>query len=141
MTKIDSDFAVLEAEAAAAADEQWQKNIDTTYGWMSWSKKSFHFECGMGWKHIIEDTLRRIDLSLTDPDLREDFSISQIKQKYGYLRIYFDGGDASTDVHVNVAEEVSETICELCGRMGSLRNRHGWLSVRCDECLEARHNS
>jgi len=57
---------------------------------------------------------------------------SQVKEKYGTLRFYIDGG---TDEHyalISFAEGMSYRTCDVCGRPGKL-NRNGWLSVRCKE--------
>lgn len=138
MSKTNSDLALRDAEATEAENAAWDAEIDGRYGWMS-GNGSLYFECGRGWKYLLEDMLRRIDLSLNSPEKRAEFRLAQVKEKYGTLSVYFDGGDASTQAHVRVAEELSETTCEVCSRPGRMRNSGGWCSVRCDECFESKH--
>ena len=42
---------------------------------------------------ILKDMLERIDATLTDPEDRDAFRISQVKQKFGELRCYHTGDE------------------------------------------------
>lgn len=57
----------------------------------------------------------------------------QIKEKFGGLRIYHSGGDDYIDGAIDMAEEMSFKICELCGNPGK-PNEGGWISTLCDSC-------
>lgn len=57
---------------------------------------------------------------------------SQVKEKYGTLRFYYDGGDDYVRGLVSMAEWASANICEVCGERGKIRGT-GWLYVSCDK--------
>lgn len=56
----------------------------------------------------------------------------QVKEKFGTLRFYYDGGDDYVLGVVNMAESLSACTCEVCGNHGKITG-NGWLSVRCVE--------
>jgi hypothetical protein len=56
----------------------------------------------------------------------------QVKEKFGTLRFYYDGGDDYVRGMVTLADNLSEVTCEVCGAPGKIRDK-GWVSVRCDE--------
>lgn len=57
---------------------------------------------------------------------------TQVKEKFGGLRFYYNGGDEFIEGLVQMAEEFSYKICEKCGNAGKLRNK-GWIRTLCDE--------
>ncbi len=106
----------------------WDEELCDRFGWMGggW----LHFECRPGWGYLLKDVLTRIDLAL-DEDERQTFRISQIKEKFGTLSIYHNGGQ-----HISMltaaAQHASSQICDICGRLG--RPRGGpYLATRCGE--------
>lgn len=56
----------------------------------------------------------------------------QIKEKFGTLRFYYDGGDEYISGLVAMAEWVSSVTCEECGERGKLRGG-GWVYTACDK--------
>ena len=81
--------------------------------------------------------------------------LSQVKEKYGTLRVYYDivanyeekdvkhldAKDVDADYHrfkggvemaILIAEHRSAIICEICGKPGKLR-KGGWIKCLCDE--------
>ncbi|MNP40016.1 hypothetical protein D3C76_1336220 [compost metagenome] len=57
---------------------------------------------------------------------------SQIKEKFGTLRFYYRGeGDDFVEGLIDLAEELSGNICEICGSVGLTYERNNWLSTRC----------
>ena len=57
----------------------------------------------------------------------------QVKEKYGGLRVYFNGGDDYVDGLISMAENMSYKICETCGQKG-YPNKEGWIITLCDKC-------
>lgn len=57
--------------------------------------------------------------------------VAQIKEKFGGLRFYMDGGDSFCNGAIHMAEVIAETTCEVCGKEGKLR-RGGWIKTLCD---------
>lgn len=58
---------------------------------------------------------------------------SQVKEKYGTLRLYLTGYPLGFDAIECEAEEKSKRVCELCGRSGKLVGTN-WLYTRCYKC-------
>jgi hypothetical protein len=63
--------------------------------------------------------------------------VTQIKEKFGGLRFYYDGGDAAVIGMVRMAEEMASIACEKCGAPGKLRSG-GWITTLCDAHEEER---
>jgi len=69
--------------------------------------------------------------------LRPDTTVQQVvaiqvKEKFGTLRFYANGGDQYTDGLIAMAESMSSITCEICGHPGKIRHS-GWLKSLCDE--------
>ena len=59
--------------------------------------------------------------------------ITQIKEKFGDLRVFLAGAnDAAFDL-VHEAEDQSSTTCEWCGAPGQKR-QDGWILTLCEIC-------
>lgn len=90
---------------------------------------------GKGWWPLLEELF---------PKLKEQgvTSISQIKEKFGTLRLYLGTyPDSMTEEQRKkvwelccFAEAETEKICQTCGEMGTKRIDNGWVSIRCDPC-------
>lgn len=59
------------------------------------------------------------------------FVAAQVKEKFGTLRFYYDGGDDYINGVVSFAENSSAHTCEECGLPGKLRHG-GWVRTLCD---------
>ncbi len=58
-------------------------------------------------------------------------TVSQIKEKFGGLRFYYDGGDEYVVGLVDMAEMWANRTCETCGTLGKQRDG-GWVRTLCD---------
>ncbi len=67
------------------------------------------------------------------------FSIEQVKEKFGTLRIYYTSGDQYIEGVVSSIANLSSTTCEECGNVGKLRNV-GWMKTLCDTHFKAKEN-
>jgi hypothetical protein len=77
-----------------------------------------------GWYDLIDD------LSDNITQLDSNAKYSQIKEKFGLLKIYINSNlDEIRELVVKACEQSSK-ICEECGKPGRL-NKGSWLSVRC----------
>ena len=74
---------------------------------------------------VLTDVIRADQLS---------FQATQVKEKFGQLRFYAQGGTARTRALIDAAELRSGTICEGCGDTSYLRNRGGLITTICDSC-------
>lgn len=66
---------------------------------------------------------------------------TQIKEKFGTLRLYFDGGDEYIHSVFSEAETLSETTCESCGSEQGVQRTKGWMRTLCDTCESNRFKS
>ena len=73
------------------------------------------------------------------PEIIEQVTVNQVKEKFGTLRFYYSGGDAYIDGLVAMAESMSAATCEECGAPGRVRHG-GWLRCLCDEHAQASGN-
>jgi hypothetical protein len=93
------------------------------------------FECGNGWEPLLRRLSTQLDL--ISKSFMCGITVTQVKEKYGTLRFYYNT-DASVDVDTIIracvyqAEALSGHICEECGEAGEA-NDSGWISVRCED--------
>jgi hypothetical protein len=59
--------------------------------------------------------------------------VTQVKEKFGQLRIYLRGGDECVAFIPAIAELVSGCMCELCGDPGNVVSIEGWSAARCEK--------
>jgi hypothetical protein len=71
------------------------------------------------------------------PDAIPQVVIAQVKEKFGGLRFYYDGGDSHISGMVRMAEIWAGHTCETCGKPGTIRHG-GWIRTLCDEHEEER---
>ena len=93
-------------------------------------------ECGAGWRDVLERACTRIRSALQDHG--GSFRFTQIKEKYGSARLYWEGtlskeAKAEIEEAIDLAEARSACTCEHCGKRGRLLDRGGWLATACDE--------
>jgi hypothetical protein len=94
---------------------------------------AFGFEVGPGWLKILEKRLPDIDRIVKEKKLT-DFRITQVKEKFGEIRIYSNWSiDEIDDVLHEIEDECGKT-CETCGSGSAIFRTDGWLRVSCQEC-------
>ena len=96
---------------------------------------AFGFECSEGWYPLIYETLDKIQAIVDRDNL--DLEITQIKEKFGELRIYTSGYTDEIEDIIQEATKKSLKTCEVCGEPGKLVEIHGWWMTRCEKCLES----
>ena len=57
--------------------------------------------------------------------------VEQVKEKFGTLRFYYQGGDEFVHGAVWLAESLSGHLCEECGAPGK-RTGGGWVRTLCE---------
>ncbi|WP_017518983.1 antitoxin Xre/MbcA/ParS toxin-binding domain-containing protein [Pseudomonas nitroreducens] len=98
----------------------------------------FGCECQDGWFGLIYAACDLVQQHI-DHTGSEQAIASQIKEKFGGLRFYHHGGDDYVTAVVDLVEQLSVSVCELCGGPGCIRERDGWLGARCqrhEQCNE-----
>jgi hypothetical protein len=114
--------------------------------------KAMGIQCNDGWYDLLDSLCYRISVHCTaqntryivetdkyefvlegDPEYMQVVA-AQIKEKMGELRFYTDGGDATTEGMIQMAEQMSTRICELCGSPAKTSRDSGWWHTTCDAC-------
>lgn len=104
-----------------------------------------------GWQPLL------VELDAKLKERWPDYTISQVKEKFGTLRFYADPGieapdfgddEAGTAAHnqwyadnvdafhdlIHEYEAKTAEICEVCGNPGKLGDRNYWWATRCPDC-------
>lgn len=97
----------------------------------------FGFELGKGWKDLILNSLPELSKIVKEREIK-DFSISQIKEKFGGLRIYYSPRDEEVQNFVEKLENKCDKTCEICGADNAVIRNGGWVRTLCDNCQEER---
>jgi hypothetical protein len=101
---------------------------------------NLYFECGDGWYHIIDCLAQQIDFIIEEDKLDREFCyVSQVKEKYGILRVYMASETDKMSALIRFAEDLSAMTCEVCGSPGRM-NMGRWLEVRCDSHSKSVNN-
>lgn len=103
-----------------------QSHIDSQNEWVEkYGKKVYE-----------EMVVKGEDTSHMNMELIPQVVAVQVKEKFGGLRFYYDGGDKLIEGMVHLAENLSFRICEKCGAMNDLvgRNSTGWIRTTCRDC-------
>ena len=113
--------------------EKYPKMFSNPYG---------GFAVGAGWWPIIESLCANIQSHVDwKQEQKEKYgrgegctqvTVAQIKEKFGGLRFYYDGGNDTVDGMVRMAESWAARSCEECGKPGTSRSG-GWIRTLCDE--------
>jgi hypothetical protein len=88
-------------------------------------------ECGNGWYALLDGLCFTISQHQSKLDEANRIKLKQIKEKFGGLRVYYDGGDNYIAGAVDMAEKMSYYTCEVCGNQGE-PNTTGWISTLCE---------
>lgn len=95
---------------------------------------AFGLMCGPGWYPLIYETLDKIRAIVDRDGL--DLEVTEIKEKFGELRIYTSSYTDEIYKIIQKASEKSIQTCEICGKYGALTEVNGWWMTRCEKCLE-----
>jgi len=100
----------------------------------------FHYK-KLGYKD--EDIEKTVTKDLEKKPFREAFReivpqlcFTQIKEKFGTLRVYTRGGDEYCEGVISMATSMSAITCEECGMPGK-KTGIGWITTLCDKCVKS----
>jgi len=128
--------------------DEFEKRITEKYPKL-FSRPVGGFAISEGWWPIIESLCANIqghidhvikyrDILLKDNPYKHKISdpidqatVSQIKEKFGGLRFYYEGGDDIVDGMVRMAEAWADHSCEACGAPGNRDGSSGWIRTLC----------
>ena len=115
-----------------------QRNLPMTETCMCWG-----FSCGDGWYKILDSLCYQIQNYIDwKQEQKEKYGRGegckqvvavQVKEKFGGLRFYYEGGDEHISGMVRMAEEWAVNTCEKCGETGKYQVTNGWHYVACDK--------
>ena len=98
------------------------------------SIKDIPWECGKGWWPLIEKVAAAID-SFNANHPESPVEVSQIKQKFGGLRIYHHNTPEDLRQLIDEAVAASWHTCEKCGSTTDVTtNLEGYRLTLCPEC-------
>lgn len=114
--------------------ERYPRIFSQRWGDMTETAMCWGFECGDGWYEILDALCCSIQSYINSNPHHNVSQVvaTQVKEKFGTLRFYVDGGNDYTDGMIRMAEVLSERTCEQCGASGKMRGA-GWLYVACDQ--------
>jgi hypothetical protein len=120
--------------------EAFANKMETAYPKM-FADRYGGFAVGAGWWPILEalcaNIQSHIDWRNKESETVPQVVVEQIKEKFGGLRFYYQGGDEQIHGMVRMAEAWADRSCEECGAPGERRNG-GWIRTLCDQ-HEAEH--
>ena len=133
-----------------------QKDLDKTQTAMCWG-----ISCGDGWYDLIDDLCGNIQNRVENVNRNLQYKLEnspktlvptksdpfvceavQVKEKFGSLRFYVEGGDDYIDGLISMAESISLNTCSECGEK-SIKNKtgRGWIYTLCKDCDDKRKNN
>lgn len=114
--------------------EVFAKNMEERFPKM-FARSYGGFAVGSGWYPILEklcaNIQSHIDWKEKQGNAVPQVVVAQIKEKFGGLRFYYDGGDEYVSGLVRMAESWADIACEECGGAGRRRDG-GWIRTLCD---------
>ena len=120
----------------------FSKQMEDQFPEMFGHKHYGGFAVGEGWWPILKALCANIQSHIDWKNEQRDkyqrgegcpqVVVRQIKEKFGGLRFYYDGGDETVSGMVRMAETWADSSCEKCGKPGHRRSG-GWIRTLCDE--------
>ena len=93
------------------------------------SKKNCGLDISPGWYDIVERLFEILEASGF-----KDIRVQQIKEKFGGLRFYYEGGDRGLYDKIEKVESQAYQTCDICSAEGEVTNSEsGWRITRCKE--------
>jgi hypothetical protein len=93
----------------------------------------FGFEVGDGWYWLLDNLMENIQNYCKWNNI-PNIEVTQVKEKWGGLNFYYNGGNELISGMVWLAEHMSYKICEQCGTTENVGKTKGWVSVSCKDC-------
>lgn len=94
------------------------------------SSTGFYFGVNDGWYPLINTLCARIENDIKYSRM-PTVEVVQVKEKFGGLRFYINGGDDRAHAYIAMAEAISFTMCEVCGDTKDIHYTSGWIKTLC----------
>ena len=111
------------------------ETLSTKYPKILASLRYGSIECGDGWGDLLDVLCGSIQSYIDTHDQIPQVEALQIKEKFGGLRFYCNGGNEYINGMIRLAEELSYKICDVCGNKGE-PNIASYISTRCKEHIK-----
>lgn len=93
------------------------------------------FDCvPSGWRKMCWDLCKELK-QVIEEDHLTDYKIHQVKEKWGQLCWYDEGGNKRTFDIVEKYEDLSARVCQICGRPAEYETK-GWIGYYCLKCAK-----
>lgn len=95
-----------------------------------------------GWERLFLLFAKHLKIELDKYHYTDKFRFTQIKEKYGSLRLYNSGypKDSNVSELEYIFEHLSTYVCEDCGRIAKYETP-GWITELCDSCFKTSYQS
>lgn len=114
-----------------APKNAWTGELDKDY---DYSYMHGEYDIPEGWQVLFLLYCKNIRPLLLATNYLDKFYFTQVKEKYGTLRLY-NGGYPNNFEHItSVYEGFSEYICQVCGKPSKFETG-GWIGYFCPQCL------
>lgn len=134
--------------------ERYPKIFANRHEDMTTTAMCWGFDCGDGWFNILDQLCSQIQHHIDWKEKQRNWAIDfnskaaqeemrvvpesipqvvayQVKEKFGTLRFYYNGGNERISGMVALAEGMSAVSCERCGCPAKIRG-DGWVQTLCD---------
>lgn len=103
-------------------------------------------ECGVGWFGVLDALFTSLEQQIIEGIRLDRWQrqsdeatrliswpcATQVKEKFGGLRVYMSKPSAEMTELIELAVNRARVTCDVCGEPGVLRDTSGWLRTRCD---------
>lgn len=93
----------------------------------------FPLEIPAGWDALFLQFCEDAKKALIEANYLDNFRLSQVKEKYGQLRIYHEGAPREVEIIIDKYEKMAGFICVDCGQPAEYMTT-GWILPVCKEC-------
>lgn len=95
------------------------------------------YELPDGWLRLFFLYCKNIRPYLIKANILNTFQFSQLKEKYGTMRLYNFGITQENDAHIltYLYESYSAQICHICGKPARYESL-GWIKPWCEDCID-----
>lgn len=94
----------------------------------------FGYEIGAGWMPLVKPIIDKIDeLNQSGAQI----TLTQVKSKFGELRVYIQNENEELQRLIQEACDKSRHICEYCGRHAEQTTINGWIYTLCPDCMNS----
>ena len=94
------------------------------------------FDIGDGWVDMLLEFSNRVQELIDDGIETPEFTVVQVKSKFGGLRVYHLGCMPETEDLIKEYEKKSLETCELCGKPAKLVLFGHWYYTFCKNCTQ-----